>query len=75
MKTEEQNNMSGMNQYMTSEPTILSTDTRTPDSIENPVQQVRPMETEDDITKPATEAELRESIEEINPDENTLDRG
>lgn len=74
MKTEEQNNMTGMNQYMTSEPTILSTDIRT-GNIENSVQQVRAMETEEDVDKPATETELRQSIEEINPDENTLDRG
>jgi len=48
--------------------------TKTSD-IRNAVQQARPNNDCDTIMKPASKKEVREAVEEINPDENTLDRG
>lgn len=44
-------------------------------NITNAVQQIRPDDSCETMMKPATQEEVREAVEEINPDENTLDRG
>lgn len=43
------------------------------DERKHPVQQIRTHETEESIKKPATPEEMEEAVEEINPDENSMD--
>ena len=40
---------------------------------DKPVQLMRDTRTEESIERPASEEEMEEAVEEINPDENSMD--